>query len=202
MNEFDKWRSNYDTMTIGEQIAYHNELEAKYPEQNHFNYERVKEALSVVQENVIDIFYPTVLEFGTWKGDLALKAFEDFKIHDWIGIEICEAAIRNTKCARIKYVIPDRFDWFKEKRLGNPDIVIATHFIEHLSNEHFKDLANYIKGIRYVHFESPLTDGGNDWEGYEGTHKLTLGWNQINEIMAANGFKLIINHPESKTYES
>ena len=195
MNEFDKWRSNYDTMTIGEQIAYHNELEAKYPEQNHFNYETVKEALALVVN-------PIVLEFGTWKGDLALKAFQDFNIFEWVGIEICEAAVKNTKCQNVYYIIPSRFDWFKEKRIYQADIVIATHFIEHLSNEHFKDLSNYIKGIRYVHFESPLTDEGNDWEGYEGTHKLTLGWNKVNEIMAANGFKLIINHPESKTYES
>ena len=79
MNEFDKWREGYDNMTIDEQIAYHNELEARYPEQNHYNYDNVKEALMLCNK-------PIVLEFGTWKGDLALQAMQDFNILSWYGI--------------------------------------------------------------------------------------------------------------------
>jgi hypothetical protein len=45
-----------------------------------------------------------------------------------------------------------------------------------------------------------LTDVGNDWDGYVGTHKLTIGWNKINKIMKENGYNLIIDKPESKTY--
>jgi hypothetical protein len=194
MNEFDKWRERYDTMTIDEQIAYHNELEARYPEQNHYNYDKVKEALALAHTPTI------VLEFGTWKGDLAKQAFNDFSIIDWYGIEICEAAIKSTKCDKVKYIKPYKFDWFNDERTIEADVVIATHFIEHLSNEHFEQLAAYCKGVKVVHFESPLTDDGNEWVGYEGTHKLTIGWNKINEIMKDNGYELIINHPESKTY--
>ena len=194
MNEFDQWRERYNTMTIDEQIAYHNELEARYPEQNHYNYDKVKEALYLVKPNF------TVLEFGTWKGDLAKQAFNDFSIIDWYGIEICEAAIKSTKCDKVKYIKPNKFDWFNDERTIKADVAIATHFIEHLSNEHFEQLAAYCKGVKVVHFESPLTDEGNEWDGYVGTHKLTIGWNKINEIMKDNGYELIINHPESKTY--
>ena len=76
MNEFDKWRERYNTMTIDEQIVYHNELEARYPEQNHYNYDNVKEALMLCNK-------PIVLEFGTWKGDLAKQAMQDFNILSW-----------------------------------------------------------------------------------------------------------------------
>lgn len=193
MNEFDQWRKAYDTMTINEQIAYHNELEARYPEQNHYNYDKVKEALLLCSR-------PIVLEFGTWKGDLAKQAMQDFAILDWYGVEICEAAIRSTKCKEVNYIKPTKFDWFKDKRTIKADIIIATHFIEHLSNDHFKELAKYCKGVSVVHFESPLTNEGNEWDGYEGTHKLTIGWNEIINIMQGNGFKLTINHPESKTF--
>ena len=194
MNEFDKWRNRYDTMTTQEQMQYHNELERRYPEQNHYNYQTLKEALRLSP----DAF--SVLEFGTWKGDLAKQVFEDFNCREWVGIEICEEAINKTKCSNIKYVKPERFDWFADPRTINADVIIATHFIEHLSNDHFKQLAMFCKGIKIVHFESPLTDVGNEWEGYLGTHKLTIGWNRINEIMAENGYILKINHPESKTY--
>jgi hypothetical protein len=194
MNEFDNWRERYDIMTIDEQIAYHNDLEARYPEQNHYNYHNVKEALLLCNK-------PLVLEFGTWKGDLAKQAMQDFNILAWYGIEICEAAIRLTKCKEVNYIKPTKFDWFKDKRTIEADIIVATHFIEHLSNEHFIELAKYCKGVKYIHFESPLTNNGNDWDGYIGTHKLTIGWNKINEIMKENGYSLIIDKPESKTYK-
>lgn len=195
MNEFDQWRERYDSMTTEEQVKYHNDLEERYPEQNHFNYLYVCEALKIAQK-------PTsVLEFGTWKGDLALKAFQNHQIETWIGIEICEAAIKKTKCDKILYIKPKAFDWFYQERNLHPDIIIATHFIEHLSNEHFEQLVRFCKGIKIIHFESPLTDQGNEWDGYLGTHKLTIGWNRVNEIMKENGYTLKINQPESKTYE-
>jgi hypothetical protein len=194
MNEFDKWRESYDTMTIDEQIYYHNDLEARYPEQNHYNYDNVKEALLLCNK-------PIVLEFGTWKGDLAKQAMQDFNISAWYGIEICEAAIGSTKCKEVNYILPTKFDWFKDKRTINADLIIATHFIEHLSNNHFQDLAKYCKGVKYIHFEAPLTNEGNNWDGYIGTHKLTIGWNKINEIMKENGYSLIIDKSQNKTYE-
>lgn len=195
MNEFDKWRERYNTMTVDEQVAYHNELEERYPEQNHYNYDNVKEALTLVDKPTI------VLEFGTWKGDLAAQAFKDFNIIKWVGIEICENAIAKTKCNKVDYIKPTKFDWFYDKRTTEADIVIATHFIEHLSNEHFNQLIKYCKGIKYIHLESPLTDEGNEWNGYVGTHKLTIGWNKVNEILKENGYSLIIDKPESKTYD-
>ena len=41
-NEFDDWRSKYDTMSSSEQVEYYNEIEELYPEQAHYNYENVK----------------------------------------------------------------------------------------------------------------------------------------------------------------
>jgi hypothetical protein len=71
---------------------------------------------------------PVVLEFGTWKGDLAKQAFEDFNILEWYGIEICEAAIRSTKCQKVNYIKPTKFDWFKDKRTIKADIVSNTFY--------------------------------------------------------------------------
>lgn len=194
MNEFDKWRNEYDKLSIKDQKVYHDELEQRFPEQNHYNYDNVLEALKLSVPN------PVVLEFGTWKGDLALQSFNDLPIKKWYGVEICDNAILKTKCKEVNYINPKRFDWFNEKRVIEADIIIATHFIEHLSNEHFEALAAYCKGIKVVHFESPLTNEGNEWDGYVGTHKLTIGWDKINKIMSSNGYKLIIDKPESKTY--
>ena len=59
MNEFDKWRRDYEALSFSDQVIYHNDLERRYPEQNHFNYELVKSALQLIEN-------PVVVEFGTW----------------------------------------------------------------------------------------------------------------------------------------
>ena len=193
MNEFDKWRERYDTMTIDEQIAYHNELEARYPEQNHYNYNNVKEALLLCNK-------PIVLEFGTWKADLAQKAIIEFNLSKWQGIEICSNAIEKTRCTlkEFSYIKPDKFDWWVNP-LPNSDIIIATHFIEHLSNEHFEQLVKVLKA-KYIYFEAPLTEVGEDWAGYVGTHKLKYGWNDVNKLMAEQGYKITHDFIEGKIY--
>jgi 2-polyprenyl-3-methyl-5-hydroxy-6-metoxy-1,4-benzoquinol methylase len=198
MNEFDTWRKNYDSMTIQQQIEYHNELEAKYPEQAHFNYENVKILLDMSKKN------PSVLEFGIWKADLCEIALKDYQIKSWTGIEICESAIQKTKCKspKLKYIMPDKFDWFKHDERPKCDVVIATHFIEHLSDEHFVDLANYCKGVPLIYFEAPLSENGQNWNGYFGTHKLNLGWSQVIQIMANNGFEVVHHLNQGKIFKT
>jgi hypothetical protein len=137
MNEFDNWRTKYDAMSIEEQIEYHNKLEELYPEQAHFNYENVKIVLNLAKKN------PKVLEFGTWKADLCEICLQEFEIKSWVGIEICKSAIEKTKCKsdKFSYIFPDKFNWFDDGNRPECDVIIATHFIEHLSNTHFESLA-------------------------------------------------------------
>jgi len=185
MITFDEWRQKYDKMTLEEQVSYHNQLEKLYPEQAHYSYGGIREAFSFAKPK-------RVLEFGTWKGDLANLAIPEFQIESWKGIEICEAAIRNTHCRlpQFSYIMPSKFDWFIEERTEEADLIIGTHFIEHLSNEHFDKLAEYCRGVKFVYFEAPLTIDGQDWVGYHGTHKLIYGWRKVEEVMANNGYKL------------
>jgi hypothetical protein len=183
---FDEWRSKYDGMSLAEQVEYHNQLEHLYPEQAHYNYGNVREALQLAVPS------PKVLEFGCWKGDLAQRAIPEFNVKSWKGVEICDAAIKNTHCTRdeFSYIVPDKFDWFDEQRTEEADIIIATHFIEHLSNNHFDKLAIYCKGVKVIYFEAPLTQDGQNWEGYVGTHKLFYGWKDVTNVMSSVGFKV------------
>ena len=61
---------------------------------------------------------------------------------------------------------------------------IATHFIEHLSDQHLTELLQWADGIRAIYFESPISEHGQEWDGYEGTHKLTYGWQKVRELLA------------------
>lgn len=184
--DFDEWKSKYEIMSYEDQINFHNNCESMFPNQAHFNAGNVITALDLIGKPF------EVLEFGGWKGDLAFAMMVHYgdAIIDWVNIEICEAAINKTIHPSKKYRIikPRRFDWFVEERVEKPDVIIATHFIEHISNEHFDLLARYVSGVPVIYFEAPMEDDGQSWNGYMGTHKLTYGWNDVKRIMESYGY--------------
>jgi len=170
--DFDDWRSKYETMTLEEQVEYHNEIAKEYPEQAHFTYPVIEEVLSI-----FDLHYPSinVLEFGAWRADMAQRALTQFSnIESWKGIEICTEAMSLTRCdnPKFEYIFPSKFNWFEDERTEKADVIFATHFIEHLSNPHFEQLVKYVKGASYVYFECPITENGQTWDGDVSTHKL------------------------------
>ena len=176
-------------MTYEDQVSFYNGIEFIRPVQKHFRVGNVITVLNMVGKPF------RVLEFGGWKGDLASEMITHYgdSIISWTNIEICEAAINKTFCHSEKYKVikPLRFDWFSEERIENPDVIIATHFIEHISNEHFELLARYISGVPIVYFEAPMGDDTQSWCGYGGTHKLIYGWNDVKRIMGQHGYKNI-----------
>jgi cyclopropane fatty-acyl-phospholipid synthase-like methyltransferase len=190
---FNEWRDKYSKMSYDEQVQYHNLIEQQYPDQAHYTYDNVKQVLS---EGI------KVLEFGCWKADLAARAISEYNIKEWKGVEICTTAIEKTKCTAnsFKYIVPKKFDWFNTKVKPKADVIIATHFIEHLSNEHFEQLAEYCAGVPLIYFESPLSNEGESWDGYIGTHKLNYGWDKVNEIMKSKGYFIKSNFPEGNIY--
>jgi len=181
MNEFDEWRAGYNTRTFAEEMAYHNELEARFPDQAHFNLDAALSAFNIIWPR-------NVLEAGAWKGHLAKEILDtEPDIESWTAYEICTAAIEKTVChyPQFTYTIPDRFDWFYSATiLTGIDMFIATHFIEHISDEHFEGMAGAINAAQVpaLYFEAPIKDEPSDWEGYPGTHMLTMGWDAIKSL--------------------
>jgi hypothetical protein len=182
MNEFDQWRTGYGSRTIEQEIEYHNDLERRYPDQAHYNLKAAKEAFSTCMPH-------QVIEAGAWKGDLAKAILsENAKIKSWTAYEICTEAIRKTVCtdSRFTYILPEKFNWFLyEQVFSDIDMFLATHFIEHLSNTDLVSLTKALRAanVRSIYFEAPLTDEGSTWEGYEGTHMLEMGWNEIERLL-------------------
>ena len=198
MHEFDQWREKYESMTIQEQKEYHNDLESRFPEQAHYHYENIKVVLNDLPVKA------SILEFGCWKADLAQQALLDYPtISSWKGIEICDSAIHKTRCnnEKFSYIVPKEFNWFEKTVRPDVDCIIATHFIEHLSNEHFENLVKYCKGVNYVLFEAPLEEENQDWTGYFGTHKLGYGWKEVIRIMFEHGFVVRNKFPDTVWFE-
>jgi hypothetical protein len=186
-NVWNEWRENYHSMTTEEQKEFHDAIEAQFPEQAHFETPPFYEALNICK--------PTrIVEFGGWKGDLA-KIMLEVKpdIRSWKNIEICKAAILKTVCVDRRYSViePENFFWFSNPPFDpyQTDLVVATHFIEHISDFDFKKLVQAIWGAEWMYFEIPLSRTGSKWKGYTGTHKLTLGWNHVEDLLDKSGYR-------------
>lgn len=176
IESFDHWRERYDTLTFAEQQEYHNQLEEWYPDQAHFNFEAAKYAIEKVDAYLI-------LEAGAWKGDLCAR-IEEYPIAVlWEAIELCPNAIVKTKPEQIHYLCIKRFDWWIDMEKRDDDLFIATHFIEHLSDQHLTELLQWLDGMPAIYFESPISEHGQEWDNYKGTHKLTFGWQKVRELL-------------------
>jgi hypothetical protein len=185
---WDRWRELYSDLTREENIEFGNAIEAKFPFQASYNFEIFKPLFRGVHRS-------RVLEIGGWKGELALQCFQNFEIDNWFNVDMCKAAIEKTLPAlhRLPYLgfFPLEFDWFRDKREDDYDVCVSAHAIEHLSDDHLKLLIKYISGIKTVQFESPICMDGQTWEGYVGTHILKMGWTAINDLMRAEGYKVL-----------
>jgi hypothetical protein len=192
---FNQWRQDYDTLTFEQQQDYHDHLESLYPGQAHYDLDAAKKVFDWLQPK-------SVMEAGTWKADLAKEILRHHPdIYFWKGYELCPAAMKKTVCQDERFIYANltRFDWWNIEPIVC-DLFLATHFIEHLSFEHFQQLARALK-CKHVYFEAPLSEYGENWEGYHGTHKLPVGWQTVSDVMNLEGYKRIDISAYCKLYE-
>lgn len=184
-NVFDTWRELYSELTDAEQSQFYDDIEAKWPWQQHFHPEWFSKAFE-------DGRLVSVLEVGGWKGELASQMLAKFSnITSWHNIELCKKATDKTvPMSRLVYTFenPTAFTWFKEPRTKDADIFISAHTIEHFIDSDLWDLLTWASGIRLICLEAPISFHQNDWKGYGGTHILKAGWAEIISFMDNLGY--------------
>lgn len=186
---FDAWRANYDLMSYEDQQAFYDRMEADHGCQAGYNLAAYTQFINYVSQQ---IELPYVLELGGWKGELAcqmLKQFPDIAI--WVNVEICRAAVEKTVFISSEYAtwIPKDFVWRVE--LPPANVVIASHFIEHIRAKHLDCLfENLPATTRYLGLQAPIPEDAtaHDWTGYHGSHILEIGWKQVGALLGALGF--------------
>jgi hypothetical protein len=194
---WNKWRELYDSLTDEEHAQFLNDSESRYPSQKSFtfsNYEFLFDKLSKSPiRKSFDEYDFSILEVGGWKGELAHQCFTRFGrlIKSWHNIDMCYEAIRKTVAMPFNYTTfcPKEFAWFSEKKPQFADAFIAAHTIEHLSDRHLWQLLDFVAGIPYVILEAPISEHGNAWDDYVGTHILKAGWAQIRTYMIQKGYR-------------
>ncbi|OGM08450.1 hypothetical protein A2Z67_06010 [Candidatus Woesebacteria bacterium RBG_13_36_22] len=196
--DFNKWRENYDRFSYKEQQSEYNIIYEAGPVQRSFHLPSVKEFLLQCKPSV-------VLEIGGWDGGLASEILFDNSfdfIHCWYNFEICEEAVkRGLKNIRYFPLIPETWVW--EIELPNADVLIASHFIEHIKVKQLKQVISKLpESIQFVFLQAPLEENGDDisWQNYYGSHILEVGWKQVELIMENKGFKGSLINSEVRVF--
>jgi hypothetical protein len=178
--DWDAYRAAYDGMTYGEQVAFYSRVWDLHPDQHHYDPAACAAFLEAVKAD-------RVIEIGGWRGHLAAEMLTQFpKIKRWHNIELCRGAVQATVCEDPRYTaqVPGNWAWTMIHEPGG--VLVAAHVIEHMTAAQVALLLGALHP-RAAFVQSPLTEDGQDWAGYGGSHVLRAGWRDVIALFAAYG---------------
>ena len=185
---FDRWREQYDTMSLQDQTEFHREF-----------YKRWTIVHQHGDDFPVDAFFDAlaselvgVLEIGGWDGAAAKRILpKHANILEWLNVEFCEEAVEGSVCDDERYVaeVPARWPW--ENLYQGYNVLFMQHVIEHMKFDEFKRLLDVCPEVEWVFIQSPLDMGPHDWTGYPGCHILEVGWAAIEQHMNSKGFEVV-----------
>lgn len=186
MIDFDAWRRDYDRLTYADHVEFYRQVAEVYPDQQHYNAAAVREFLSGISGNV--------LEIGGWKGELAAEILPDHPdITGWLNIEIAPQAVTQSACSDLRYsvVVLDTFIWDSERDLSEYPTVIASHVIEHMKKADVVKLLGRLRHIERLYVDAPLPEQPSAWDHGESSHIIEVGWKGLGNLIASYGFRQV-----------
>ncbi len=185
MIDWDLYRLTYDMLSYEDQLKFYDEVWKQHPVQKHYDSATCKRFLEKVNPKA-------VVEIGGWRGELAaemLPLFPDIMV--WRNYEICKGAANDTVCLDSRYdaEVPLTWVWsmsLNQRRAIRGNTLVASHVLEHMNAEQVEALLKAIHP-NAAFIAAPLTESGQDWNGYEGSHVLTWGWKDIINLFETQG---------------
>lgn len=203
--DFNKWRDDYQQMSYDDQVKFYNEVAKRWPEQIDFHFPSWLRFFKYVHDGLGPF---SIFEIGGWKGEMAQAVFDTApdlikrttirggkqQLPTWVNFEISEEALTGTVVTDPRYQakVPPDFAW--NVAIPNMDVFIASHTIEHITEENFVALLDNLPStVVFIGLESPLrpSDVSRDWGNYTGSHILEIGWKEVAEHLADFGFYAI-----------
>lgn len=182
-SDFDIWRDKYDSMDVASMRSFYDMLHSDHPEQSHFDLRAVCSWLRSLPSN------PSILELGGYDGELAEKCIGQYG--SWVNLEISSVDSRSGLDHRYVKQTLHSFPW--ECELPKCDGFIASHSLEHLSDDHAYLMLSRID-CDNVYIDMPL---GNP-TGTTAAHKMVRGWDTV--VSALHGFRCysqLVNQKEN-----
>jgi hypothetical protein len=183
---FDEYRRRYGELTDGEHRAAYSTWYQLWPVQRHVTLPSLDRFLSEHSRAL-------VIEMGGWDGygaELMLERYPQLKA--WLNVEICAEAAdlgqQRIKDARYCAAVPGSFRWWRGEIAASPDsVLVASHVLEHLSDIDAMDLIQTQRPKAW-YIEAPLSEGGQSWDSYGGSHVLHAGWGAVESWLSEAGY--------------
>lgn len=187
--DWDLWRSNYSTLTFDQHKQVYDGISPKIANQKCYNLKMYLSAFELLEKQNVKLKEMNVVELGSHDGRLALNCMKRFKINKWTGYEISKWVVDRTlpEAKQQGFVNIEMNDQlWKMENIGKFDIFICSHTIEHLTNNDYSNLINFLcnqNQTKIMILEIPIGARKYDWKGYGGTHILKMSKDEfINEI--------------------
>lgn len=173
--DWNQWRRNYATMDFEDQKKFYEDVVIQYPQQKSFN-------KTIILAYLVYANPKHVIELGGWTGDLASLTLtrKELSLSKWYNYDLVQFG---NSTSFYQEMSMDSFFWDIEQ-LPICDTFIATHTIEHLSEEHLDLLIKRLAQIPelqtcIIEIPNPIEGKEGLWKDYGGSHILELGQDDI-----------------------
>jgi len=188
--DFKSFKKYYDYMSFEDRVKIEEYAHKFFPKQQHFKLEKILEIFDFII-NKYDNKYLNIMEFGCHNGSLACQVLNEVsEISIWTGFDINVEAIKEGICNRTDrrlyfYLLND---YLYNTKIDEPcDIFISTHTLEHVSNDEFFRYVEFIKNIKYLIIEIPISKSKHS---YNDSHVLSFDKSTFFYILNLYGYEL------------
>ena len=195
--DFDTFRKNYDSIDYNDLIEINARWDVRYPNQKHYSPQLIDWVLEHCNHTI-------VYELGCHHGELANDVLNkgNGEIIRWIGYDI----LRKLTSPHHKFVyMPLAKPFYKSVFPYHDDgdnIFVCSHTFEHMSGKEVIGCIEAIRGIKYMAFDIPISEQGQSWNGYCGSHILTRGRKWFRSLMEVEGYELVIETATNGSWQT
>lgn len=175
VSDFNRWRSEYDSLSFKEQAHFYKQLLSDHPNQTHFSRAAVLEFMSGSGASKI-------VELGGNDGGLAdvvLGAFPS--VESWHNYELSGS---DQVCNDQRYeVFSDEFLW--RRHHAGYDALVASHILEHITTLELDRLLDAVP-VSWLYTDIPVAPGGS-WDHTTAAHISRA--DEIIPVIESHGFE-------------
>lgn len=191
---FNQWREYYDKLSFNQHkdIANYWSDSSLLERSAHPSF--FMWAFKQLIKTGMDLDEARVAELGPADGWLAYNCMSRLKLKSWIGYDISTVMVERTlpEARSLGFVNIELNEQFWDSTVEDFDIFVSSHTIEHLSDNHFKELLKFISPrANALILEIYIKGSRTGWRNYGGSHILTLNGNDIDTMIRDKGFVLM-----------
>jgi hypothetical protein len=184
---FEEYRQQYSSLSFNDLKMLNLTWYHIFPEQLHFRQEffcnAVRTASEELKKPLLDI-----VEIGGYQGELAQAVSCSVGCKSWLNIEIIQHNPMQGLPQTYREHVLTLPLWVERVPLQKYDLLIASETLEHFNDEEVMYLMNYVAEarVKYLAFQIPINEEGQDWKGWTASHVLTMGRKEFRQLLNSN----------------